>query len=174
MNFAKKSLVILLLSAAAFSLFSYDYLEDPLVIYSSRSRGMGGAHAADTSDMSVLFSNPAGFQAVDTQMAFAELTLGLKGPVFDIADVVVNSLSGGSGMEDMLASDSTMDIVSGLYAGLNLTGPVYFGYVGNGLGLGFFQNTDLVVKESSPLTVKGYSQGGYSSLRRLYLQGSFA
>ena len=154
MSFRKIIILAVAVLASFSAVYAYDYLEDPFVVQSSRSRGMGGSHAADTHDMSVLFSNPGGFQAVETEMAFAELTLGLKGPVFDIADVVVNSLSGGSGMDDLLASESTMDLFSGLYAGLSLTGPLYFGYVGNGLGLGFFADSDVVVKESAPLTVE--------------------
>ncbi|MBI9102366.1 MAG: hypothetical protein JEY99_08125 [Spirochaetales bacterium] len=154
MKLFERSLFLLLFFISLFSLSAYDYIEDPLVINSSRSKGMGGAHAADTHDMAILFANPGGFQAVDTEMAFAEITLGLKGPVFDIADVVVNSLNSDAGMEDMIAQDSTLDLLSGIYAGLSLTGPIYFGYVGNGLGLGFFQNTDVIIKESAPLTLE--------------------
>ncbi len=168
MNCVKKIIVLLIFFTLGMGLYAYDYLEDPFVIRSSRSQGMGGVHAADTFDMASLFSNPGSFQEVDTQMALTELTFGLKGPVFDIADVVVNSLSGGSGMEDLLASDSTLDLLSGLYAGFNLTGPLYFGYIGNGLGLGFFQNSDIIIKESAPLTLQAVIRediilcGGYT------------
>jgi len=154
MKILKKSLLLLLLSLFVFSVAAYDYIEDPFVVPSSRSLGMGGVHGADTHDMSILFANPGGFQAVDTEMAFAEITLGLKGPVFDIADIAVNGLTSDGGMEDVLASDSTLELLSGIYAGLSLTGPLYFGYVGNGLGLGFFQNSDVVIQESAPLTLE--------------------
>lgn len=149
----KKNVVACLIFLLAVFSLSAEYYEEPFQLLSSRARSLGGIHAADTYDMGTIFNNPAGFQRVEPQVAFSEFTLGLRGPVFDIADVVVQALGGGGDFTEILGADATQELLSGLYAGLNILGPLYFGYVGNGLGLGVFMNSDFTFQESSPLTL---------------------
>ena len=152
MSLLKRAALSLLLLTATASLFGQSY-QDPFQVLSSRARSIGGTHAADACDMGTIFNNPAGFQTVEPQVAFSELTLGLSGPVFDIADLVIQVMVGGEDVSDVMASDSTKELLSGLYAGLGMIGPLYFGYVGNGLGLGVFGNTDVTFEEAAPLTL---------------------
>ena len=149
----RKPLILLILALLALNPLFAEYLEEPFRILSSRAHSIGGLHAADAYDMGTIFTNPAGFQQVEPQVAFSELTLGLRGPVFDIADVVVQAMAGGGDFGEILGSDSVQSLLSGLYAGMNLITPFYFGYVGDGLGLGIFNNSDVTFQESAPLTL---------------------
>ena len=135
---------------------------------SSRTLGIGGTHAADTYDMGTIFNNPAGFQKVEPQAAFAEISLGLRGPIFDITDLIVETVDTDTNITSLLSSSATQSLLAGLYAGMNLVGPIYFGYVGNGLGVGLFNNTDITFQETAPLTLEATIKeelllcGGYS------------
>lgn len=146
--------VLLLLLISGARLYSYDYLEKPLVIPSVRTLALGGFHAADTGDITVLFSNPGAFNAVEPRFFFPEFTLGLKGPVNDLAGLVIDAVVSGTSIGDLFAEQSTLDLLSGIYTGLSLVGPIYLGYVGNGLGLGLFNNTDIVIRQSAPMTLQ--------------------
>lgn len=134
---------------------------------STRASAMGGRHAALTDDLDTLFSNPAGFQSVDSELSVAELTIGLSGPIFDIFGVVIDAGSGG-GAESLLASPSVQDLLSGLYSSVDVLGPVSFGYVGRGLGFGIFNTSTITIANEKPLTVTAYMSerltltGGYS------------
>ena len=145
-----------------------EYTEEPFQILSSRSLAMGGTHTAYTSDMDTLFNNPAGFYAVEPQGTFAEISLGLRGPVFDITDLVIQTLNGDGDFTTILSSSTTQNLLSGLYAGMSLVGPIYFSYVGNGLGLGIFNSTDITFQESAPATLEAtikedlFFCGGYA------------
>jgi len=134
---------------------------------STRTAAMGGNHVALADDFGTLFSNPAGFRSVAPQFSVAELTFGLSGPIFDIANVLVEG-TGGS-MEDVLSDPDVQNLVKSLYAGFNLLGPVAFGYVGNGLGFGFYTQSDLdftgqgtVPKVTTKIEESFVFAGGYS------------
>lgn len=119
---------------------------DPFLFDSVRSRGMGGIHAALADDLSAIFSNPAGFVASTTELSVAEVSLGLYGPLFDLAGA----------MSETIATGAMPDIASlvgpaGFFAGADLTGPFSVGWVGENLGFGFFNRaeTDISMSGSS-------------------------
>lgn len=120
-----------LLSAAASAV---DYIP-PFHIPSARFNAMGGVHAAVADDFSVLFSNPAGFANSKEEFSAAELTFSLYGPVFDMIDSIRAYTDSGS------LDLSGIVGPRGLRTGLGVTGPVSFGWVGRGLGFGFFNRT---------------------------------
>jgi hypothetical protein len=106
----------------------------------TRAASLGGTHVALGDDLSSLFSNPAGFAHAGPQMSLAELTVGLGGPVFSLADFVLQ-IMGGADPLTLLTSQAGQDLFRSLYASAGLNGPIAFGYVGNGLGFGFFNTT---------------------------------
>jgi hypothetical protein len=110
----------------------------PFLFPSARSAALGGSHVALTDDFSSLFSNPAGFLAVKEEFSAAELSASAYGPIFDIADAVI-SYTGSSGNLDI----SGIVGKNGLVAGIDIGGPLAFGWVGRGLGFGFFNRTVL-------------------------------
>ena len=118
---------------------------------SARTAGVGGLHAAVTDDLSSLFANPAGFISADPQISLAEISVGMRGPIFDIAGLVIQGMD--QDFEDLLASDTVLDLVTSLYAAADILGPISFGYLGRGLGFGFFNTTDVVFSSNSPLTI---------------------
>ncbi|MFP4562217.1 MAG: hypothetical protein ACLFRY_02800 [Spirochaetia bacterium] len=141
--------------------------QESVTVPSARTAAIGGVHAALADDLTTLFSNPAGFVSAGPQLAIAELTIGLQGPIFDIANLGVQAASG-TDLTALFATPEVQDLLQGLYASMNLLGPLSFGYVGKGLGLGFFNTTGITFANSSPLTMsvslseKIILKGGYS------------
>jgi hypothetical protein len=110
---------------------------------SARAAAIGGPHVALADDLDTLFANPAGFRSAKPQFAVAEITLGLSGPIFDLASVIARGA--GSDPATLLADPDVQALMQGLYTALNLVGPIAFGYVGNGLGFGFFDDAYLQI-----------------------------
>lgn len=119
---------------------------------SARAGALGGRHAALADDLDSLFSNPAGFATVQEQLRIAELTLALRGPVFTIAAIAIEGMEGD--FDQVLASERVSNLVRNLDAGVNLAGPVSFGYVGNGLGFGIFNESDVVMRNEGLTTIR--------------------
>ncbi|MBN1686596.1 MAG: hypothetical protein JW852_08060 [Spirochaetales bacterium] len=152
-------------------LCSFVYAGDGDVVIdlpSARTAAVGGLHVTVTDDLSSLFANPAGFISADPQISLAEVTLGMQGPIFDIAGLVIQGLQPDQEFSELLASEAVLDLVSTLYAAADILGPVSFGYLGKGLGFGFFNTTDVVFKSDSPLTMTAIAgeqitlAGGYA------------
>ena len=126
-----------------FFLFAADRYEDPIVLISPVTSALGGPHVTMNDGFSTLTNNPAAFYSAESEFSIAEITMGLKGPVFDIANIIIS--------EDMAEIPA---LLKGIYAGVDLLGPVSFGYIGEGLGFGIYSNSYSTVSSSGPLTVK--------------------
>ena len=134
---------------------------------SARSAAIGGPHVAFNDDIASLFSNPAGFRAAGPQLSVAEVTLALSGPVFDIASIAVEAAA--EGLEAIVALPAVQSLLGSLYTSLNILGPIAFGYVGNGLGFGFYNTTGVTLTSTGAvpsITASAietlYVAGGYS------------
>lgn len=162
----KQIIWVTLFFSVALSSIAIPVVDGEIYAPSTRTFAIGGFHAADTDDLSTLFNNPAGFFKAAPQMSLSETTLKLSGPVFDIVGIIIKGMKGGT--EDLLVSPDIQSLLQGLYAGLDVLGPIAFGYVGNGLGFGIFNNTNLKFTNSSPLTITSLISeeiilcGGYS------------
>lgn len=128
-------------------------IDEGIFIPDARLYSLGGPHTTLAGGKETLFTNPAGFYAAEPEMSFSELTFQLKGPVFDIANLVIESLGGGD-MADLLTNDTTLNLLRGIYAGFDLAGPISFGYVGDGLGFGIFNVTDVLIEGTGPMTIR--------------------
>ena len=145
-------LILLILSCSA--VFGVpDYYAEDIYIPTGVDSGLGGPYPTDNEGLETLFSNPAAFKSAEEDLVFSDFTLQLKGPVFDIATLVISSMSSGGDMTTILTSPSTQAILSGLYAGFEMTGPIYFGYVGDGFGFGLFNSTDFLLQGKGPLSL---------------------
>ncbi len=120
------------LYASPVALASFDYP-------SARFDGMGGLHAALVDDFSSILSNPAGLSSAKDELSIAQLTFNVTGPIFDILAAAQGYLSDGSLDLDGVVGDS------GLRTGLNLGGPIAFGWIGRGIGFGFFDRSGVDV-----------------------------
>ncbi len=146
------SIAILAVTASpAFSAPDF-YMED-IHIPSAIDSGMGGPYPTDNEGLETIFANPASFKSAETDVTFTDFSLLLKGPIFDITSLVISSMSGGGELTDILSSSSAQSILSNIYTGVELTGPIYFGYTGDGLGFGLFNNTDITLRESGTLAL---------------------
>ncbi len=162
-------LVILMIFAVSAAVFcAPDYYEDDIYFFTGVDSGLGGPYPTDNSSLESIFANPAAFKSTPEELVFSDLTLLLKGPIFDITTLVINSVSGGGDITSILSSPSTQSLLSSMYAGFTLTGPLFFGYVGNGIGFGLFNSTDFLLQGTGPISLSmGLSEdvllaGGYS------------
>ena len=133
-------LFFLLLSAAALS--ASPFIFEPMVFPSARIDALGGMHAALADDISVLVSNPAGYRSAPPQFSVAELTTELTGPIFSIADVILRAF-GGTSPTTLIAQPDVQQLLTSMYTGATINGPLALGYIGNGLGFGFFNSTGI-------------------------------
>ena len=133
---------------------------------SSRTSGYGGIHAALTDDISSIFSNPAGFNSTDTMLSLTELTILMSGPIFDISNIVIQALN--EDITSLFGSSQVQNLAQSLYAAMNVVGPLYFGYIGKGLGFGIFNDTDVTFTSAGPLRIDAIAgeqitlAGGYA------------
>lgn len=159
-------LILIIASAAVFAVPDY-YAED-LYILTGVDSGLGGPYPADIQGLETIFSNPASFKSAEEQLVFSDFSLHMKGPIYDIASLVISSVSAGQEITDLLGSSAMQSILTGLYAGVTINGPLYFGYVGEGFGFGLFNTTDLLLQSTGPLTLAVgvgediFMAGGYS------------
>jgi len=130
-------LALFLTSAAA---FASDFTFQPTQFPSSRTDALGGMHAALADDLSVLFSNPAGFRAAGPQFSVTEFTTNLNGPIFSLADLGFR-VAGGADPLTLLTEPDVQALLTSLYTGAAINGPIALGYIGNGLGFGLFNAT---------------------------------
>jgi hypothetical protein len=169
LKMSKKKIVILMvfICLVPIGLVSTQQYVDRIDIASARSTALGGLHAALTDDLYSLFNNPAGFQSLERELRVAEMTLGLSGPIFDIAGLIIEGI-GGADIAALLLDPEVQDLLNGLYAGMNLVGPISFGYVGGGLGVGIVSWVDMSFKSVGSLTLETRMResfvinGGYS------------
>ena len=78
-------------------------------------------------------------------MSLSELTMAMSGPIFDITSVLLQSVT-----QDI---SNLLQLSENLYASADIVGPVYFGYIGNGLGFGFFNTTNVKFTSPGPLAL---------------------
>ena len=128
-------------------------MEDGIIIPNPSVQAVGGYHSAMTRGLSTLFTNPAGFYRADPGIYFSELTMRLKGPIFDITNLTISALGGGD-LTSLLTDETTLNLLSSIYAGFDLVGPISFGYVGNGLGFGIFNVSDVLIESTGPMTLQ--------------------
>ena len=153
----KKLSLILLLVCLSFTLFAQTDV---------RSYGMGGTHITDTSDFYTIDRNPAGLGFTSKHNLWTNLQVDVNGPLKDIIDaskdLILNTEEDDSkntseenkeseaessdDKENKATEELTnlvMDLVkqnNGLFTGINIVGPINFGFIKNGFGLKFSEN----------------------------------
>ncbi|WP_169714800.1 hypothetical protein [Spirochaeta cellobiosiphila] len=141
--------------------FFSQYFISAYDISTVRRSAIGGPHAALADDRDALFTNPAGYLTAEPEITITQLDLLLTGPVFTIANVFLSNKDSSGGLPD-----GAVETLTGLYAGMDLAGPLSFAYVGNGLGVGLFNKSGVTMKtstdvdaafEESTILVGGYS-----------------
>lgn len=136
---------------------------DPFSFLSPREKSMGGRHVALADDFSVMLANPAGLADMPKKLSAADLGIQAIGPVFDIANLVVGGDTSVNAITNFLAKDNYK-----LYAGLDISGPLAFGYTGGGLGFGLFNDTSMNVNVASVSSI------GVDAREDILLAGGYA
>jgi hypothetical protein len=166
----KRLVLVSLCVACATGVFSQSVeYERDFPFTSARIEGLGGKHVALADDFSVIFSNPAGFHLAEPELSLADLHLGIHGPAFTIAGIALEAAGGGGDIFTALLGDPAFqDLLKSIYAGIDLNGPLAFGYVGEGIGFGLFNSTEFLLesKNSTTLGVRASESllltGGYT------------
>ena len=149
----KIHLVVLALLIVAFSAFGQT-LENEITIFSPVAASLGGQHVASSGEgFASLFSNPASFTTIPNELSISELDIGLTGPIFTIGSIIIEGIQGGDFMA-LLSDPDVQELLSSIYSSFKLNGPIYFGYLGNGLGFGIFNTTDITIDNPRPLALE--------------------
>jgi len=124
--------ILIFLLYSVFPVQGQKNIIDPFIMPSARFAALGGSHVAMADDFYSIFLNPAAFVDVNETFSAAEITLVTYGPMLEILDILRDN-SGSSSID-------LSDLVTpgGFAVGFELAGPLSVGWVGRGLGLGFF------------------------------------
>ncbi|MDC7225549.1 MAG: hypothetical protein PQJ61_02165 [Spirochaetales bacterium] len=165
----RKLIVLLIMILIGFSAFAEaDYYAEGIYVGTAVDYGLGGPYPTDNDGLETIFANPAGFRTAEEDFTFSNLTFHMMGPVFDIAEIVTTAMSGEGEFTDILLDSTVQEMLSNIYTGIKITGPVNFGYIGEGFGFGLFNTTDVLIEGTGPLSLAvGVSEdlllaGGYS------------
>jgi hypothetical protein len=166
-----------IIALAFLSICAFGYaqiIEDEITIFSPVSASLGGTHVASARGFSSLFANPALFSNVPSELSISELDVGLTGPVFTIGSILLEGMDSGDFLA-LLTDPAVQELLNSIYASLKVNGPLYFGYLGNGLGFGIFNSTEITIDNPRPLALEMTVEesvilaGGYSF--RIHLSG---
>ncbi len=111
----------------------------------ARDAALGGSHVAVPSGFQTLVTNPAGLTGLEPQFTAGGLSFRFSGPAFSLSSVVLQGLSGGS-IAALLAPPSVQSLLASIYADVSLSGPLYFGYTGGGMGFGVVNDTSFLIE----------------------------
>ncbi len=115
------------------------------IIANARSAALGGPHIAHADDFFTLHVNPAGLRFIEPRFTYAALSAGASGPVFTLAGIMVEGVAGAD-LSSLLASPAVQDVLQGIHARAQLSGPLAFGFAGGGAGFGVYNDTALTVR----------------------------
>ncbi|GHU29995.1 hypothetical protein FACS1894172_02290 [Spirochaetia bacterium] len=166
----KLSLLVVMCVVVNGLLFAEEIKLDPFEMPTTRSLALGGSHAAYTWGPSALFDNPAELRSVKGGSILG-LNIGLYDPPF--LNKLALLFTGDDPIDfDNDASGATSRILEavggGALAGLDIRGPLSFGFVAGGFGLGindriytkfqFYSNGDIDLKINADVVVNaGYA-----------------
>ncbi len=136
-------------------------------IPNARTAAIGGSHAALGDDLSTLYNNPAGLYDIPSQFHITELTLGLSGPIFSLANIILQG-AGGKDSDELISDPKVTDLIKSVYAGASLVGPLSFGYVGKGLGFAMINASGIDFASVGGTTL------AVSSATKVVLYGGYA
>jgi hypothetical protein len=109
---------------------------EPFVMPSARFGALGGNHAALADDYYTIFTNPAGLVGIEEVWNLAEITVDVYGPVFELLNLISQP------MDSLESLDVTGILGPGGFAmGMDIGGPIAWGWAGRGLGIGIFNRT---------------------------------
>lgn len=156
----KKIFTILLCLVISVSLFAQEDV---------RSMGMGGNHITDYSNVYITQKNPAGLGFAGKHDLWTNTQIGLSGPLEDFMNIVdklsnsednqndnLNSYDSDNDDDSSEIEDAIIDLVkknNGLATGVNLVGPLQFGFTKNGFGMLFSE--ELFVDVNVPSISRG-------------------
>jgi hypothetical protein len=142
MKIKKRHLFLIVVSIAciiilqASPLYAIDNSEPPAQPILPMVRAMGDAFTAVANDENTIFYNPAGY-ALITEGIISVFSLGIKVNIDDSALKLYSALISG---KDVTASGNLDNYLSDTTVAPAITGPIYFGRVGNNFGFAFFDS----------------------------------
>ena len=136
------------------ALFALDRPAADTSLPAARDAALGGSHVAVAEGFQTLLTNPAGLAALEPRFTWSGLTFSVAGPVFSLSSVVVQGASGGD-IATVLAMPSVQNLLSSIYARVSLTGPLYFGFTGGGMGFGVVNDSSVLIRSTGATAIEG-------------------
>lgn len=130
-----------------------------------RTNAIGGAHPTLRGDLSVTQNNPAALSRAEPSYQLATLGTTITGPVFAVSPYF---LPDGDGVDGLLDDDEALDTLANINAGVDIAGPVGFGYTGNGIGFSIHNVTGISLSAPTSGTFE------LTAAERLVLRGGYA
>ncbi len=162
-------LLLVLLGALVASLAAQPVTlpQDLTRTFTPRMLSLGGMHSGSSSGLDPLFGNPAGLAGAETTLSLTQVELRASGRIFSIASAVIEASA--DGIDQLLADPTALsDVLSRLYAGFDIGGPIAFGFQGGGLGFGLFNRTFVELENA------GANQINVLARERLLFRGGYA
>lgn len=120
-------------------LYPIDNTEPPAQPVLPMIRAMGGAFTAVANDENAVFYNPAGYAIINNGI-ISVFSLGIKVNIDDSALRLYNALISGTNVG---SSENINTYFSDTTVAAGITGPIYFGRVGNNFGFSFFDSINI-------------------------------
>ena len=139
-RFLRNLFVIFFIVITAFPVPAQNPVIEPFILPSARFSALGGRHTAMADDFYSIFLNPSAFYGIREEFSAGEFTISSYGPVMELLEPV---FSGGDFNLARLAGPG------GFAIGFDIGGPLSFGWVGRGLGIGVFSRIKVTASASS-------------------------
>lgn len=115
-------------------------------------QAMGGAYTAVASDESTVFYNPAGYAVIKDPILIVsvlDLSINIDDSAIDVYKAIING-------EDLSDPDNITKYLNDTTVSFGLSGPIYFGRVGNNFGFSFY-DTGRALLDTTPGALQPYA-----------------
>jgi hypothetical protein len=134
-----KRSIALFISLVGMSMFAFGENPQTLIPKTARDMGLGGSFLAVSPGFASLYGNPAGFAAEKDELTILDTAVwAYVKPTSDNISKLQQFVSGGQGEDEMISLANDLLTDNGLGGGCSLG----IGYVGKGLGIGFYAVSD--------------------------------
>jgi len=123
-------------------------------------RAMGGAFTAIANNENAVFYNPAGYATIDDGI-ISVFSLSIKANIDDSAIKLYNALISG---KDVTSTDNLTNYLNNTKIAAGISGPIYFGRVGNNFGFAFYDNADIFLSTRPGAILPIANLNAYSDL----------
>jgi len=157
--------IVLFLSSASFSM-AIDNSEPITQPMLPMVQAMGGAYTAVAGDESTVFYNPAGYAVIQDpilSVSVCDININVDESAIDVYKAILKR-------ENLSKAENINKYLEDTTVSCGLSGPIYFGRVGNNFGFAFYDNAQMLF-DSTPGALQPYAD--YYTFTDLGFTGGF-